>query len=461
MNDSPGFRVQNPTTNEIAETFETIGDEEVEQTLSRAEPAYRDWQAKSLEERADVVRRVGELFTERRDDLAEIIAEEMGKPVNEGREEAEYCGEIFGYFADNGPRFAADQEIPTESEGKAYIQRLPIGVLLGIMPWNFPYYQVARFAAPNLVLGNAILLKHAEICPRSARAIQQIMDDAGIPDGVYNNVFITHDQASEIIGDPRVQGVSLTGSERAGSTVAATAGQHLKKAVLELGGSDPYIILDTDDVKEAAQTAWETRMYNTGQACDSNKRMIVAGEVYDEFVEELVSLASAMEPGDPRDESPQVYSPLSSRSAAEKLEEQVEKAVSEGATLHVGGKLRDDSSAYFSPAVITGITPGSETYYEELFGPVAVVYQADSDDDAVRLANDSRYGLGGCVFSTDSQRAQAVAQRLEVGMASVNVPGGEGAELPFGGVKNSGYGRELGPLGMDEFVNKRMYFVSS
>ncbi len=455
-----GYRVQNPTTGEIVERYDTATDDDVTKALDNADNAYRSWREKTIEERAQIVKQVAALFTERKTELATIIADEMGKPMAEGVEEAEFCTEIFNYFADNGAELTADQEIKSISGGKAYIERLPVGVLLGIMPWNFPYYQVARFAAPNLVLGNTIVLKHAEICPRSALAIQQIMTDAGVPEGVYNNVFASHDQIATIIADPRVQGVSLTGSERAGSIIGALAGEHLTKAVLELGGSDPYVILDTDNVKEAAQTAWATRMYNTGQACNSNKRMIVMEDIYDEFVDELTQLARKMKPGSPSDEPGEVFTPLSSRSAAETLDQQVKQAVSEGATLLAGGELADGEGAYYSPAVITGVTPDMAVYSEELFGPVAVVYKVSSDEEALTLANDTPFGLGGAVFSTDKERAEKVARRLDVGMANVNTPAGEGAELPFGGVKRSGFGRELGPLGMEEFVNKRMYYVA-
>jgi len=455
---SAGYRVQNPATGEIVETFDTASQADVDTALDRAHTAYQSWREMPIEERGKIVKRVAELFTERKDELAQIIADEMGKPLPEGVEEAEYCTDIFNYFADNGPTLAADQEIPTFSEGKAYVERRPIGVLLGIMPWNFPYYQVARFAAPNFMLGNTIILKHAEICPRSAQAIQQIMDDAGVPAGVYNNLFASHDQIAEIIADPRVQGVSLTGSERAGSVVGALAGKHLKKAVLELGGSDPYVILDTDDVKEAAKTAWETRMYNTGQACNSNKRMIVMDDIYDEFVSELTSLAEGMQPGGPGDDYETTYTPLSSKEAADRLDAQVQQAVKDGATLRAGGTRGD--GAYYAPTVITDVTSDMEAYREELFGPVAVVYKVSSDEEALTLANDTDFGLGGAVFSKDKARAEKIAQQLDVGMSNVNTPAGEGAEVPFGGVKRSGFGRELGPLGMDEFVNKRMYYVA-
>lgn len=455
---SPSYRVQNPATGEVVEEFDSASSQEISSTLEKAHTAYQSWRKMSMAERKEIVHRVSVLFSERKNELAAIISEEMGKSVSEGIEEAEFSSEIFQYFADNAEELSTDQEIPTNASGRAFIERRPIGALLGIMPWNFPYYQVARFAAPNFMLGNTIILKHAEICPRSALEIQKIMDDAGVPEGVYNNVFASHDQVAEMIADPRIQGVSLTGSERAGAAVAALAGQHLKKAVLELGGSDPYVILDTDDVKASAKEAWETRLINTGQVCNANKRMIVMDDIYDEFVEELKALAENMYPGGPADESANSYTPLSSLDAADRLDKQIQQAVKDGATLHVGGERGE--AAYFSPAVITDVTSDMAAYREELFGPVAVVYRVSSDEEALALANDTEFGLGGAVFSRDEDRAQKIAQQLDVGMSNVNTFAGEGAEFPFGGVKRSGFGRELGPLGMDEFVNKRMYFVA-
>ncbi|MEA5455154.1 NAD-dependent succinate-semialdehyde dehydrogenase [Sinomonas sp. JGH33] len=456
----PGYRVLNPATGEVLETFPTATDVEIESAVAAATAAYASWKDTPITERAKVVARVAELFTERADELAKIITTEMGKPLSQSKGEAEFCTDIFNYFATEGPSLAADQEIKTFSGGRAVVQRLPIGPLLGIMPWNYPYYQVARFAAPNLMLGNTVILKHAENCPRSALAIQQIMDDAGVPAGAYVNVFASHAQIAALIADPRIQGVSLTGSERAGAIIGELAGKNLKKAVLELGGSDPYVILDAEDISDAAATAWATRMENTGQACNSNKRMIVLEDVFDGFVAELTARARDLTPGDPSVEADGTFAPLSSRAAAESLAAQVADAVEKGATLHAGGELADGPAAYFSPAVLTGVTPEMRAYREELFGPVAVVYKAKDDDEALRLANDTPYGLGGAVFSTDPERAARVASRLEVGMSNVNIPAAEGAEMPFGGVKRSGFGRELGPLGMDEFVNKRLFFVA-
>ncbi|MFB9311906.1 NAD-dependent succinate-semialdehyde dehydrogenase [Nocardioides plantarum] len=456
----PAYQVVNPATGKVVETFDHATDQEIESALAGAHAAYGVWRDVPIAERARTVTRIGELFAERRDELAAIATEEMGKPLGEAREEAEFCGQIFDYFATEGPGLAADQPITTFSGGQAMVQRLPIGPLLGIMPWNYPFYQIARFAAPNLMLGNTIVLKHAESVPRSALAVQQIMVDAGLPEGAYVNVFATFEQIEQVIGDPRIAGVSLTGSERAGSVVAAIAGKNLKKCVLELGGSDPYIVLDTDDAAGAADLAWDTRISNTGQACNSNKRMIVMQDVYDDFVARLTERAQGLRPGDPAEEAEGTFAPLSSRAAAELVAAQVDDAVSKGATLHAGGVLGEAPAAYYSPAVLTGVTEDMRAYREELFGPVAVVYAVSDDDEALTLANDSAYGLGGAVFSTDTERARGVAQRLEVGMSNVNTPAGEGAEVPFGGVKRSGFGRELGPLGMDEFVNKRMFYVA-
>ncbi|MEX5257230.1 NAD-dependent succinate-semialdehyde dehydrogenase [Kocuria arenosa] len=453
------YRSVNPATGRVLAEHPTATDAEVQEALAGADAAFRAWRAAPIEERAAVVARVGALFTERVEELATTITEEMGKPLAEAREEVEFCAEIFAYFAEQGPALAADQPITASGGGRAVIQKRPVGVLLGIMPWNYPYYQVARFAAPNLVLGNTILLKHAESCPRAALALQQLMDDAGVPAGAYRNVFASHDQVADIIADPRVQGVSLTGSERAGAKVAEIAGRNLKKVVLELGGSDPYVVLDTADVRESARAAFATRMGNTGQACNSNKRMIVMDDVYDEFVAELTRQAQSLTPGDPAADAPGTYAPLSSRAAAEGLARQIQEAVDAGATLHAGGRLLEGPGAYLEPTVLTGITPGMAAHHEELFGPVAVVYRVADDEQALALANDTPYGLGGAVFSTDPDRARRLAEGLDSGMAAVNAAEAEGAEMPFGGVKRSGYGRELGPLGMDEFVNKRLLYV--
>lgn len=452
------YAVTNPATGEVVETFDGTTDQEIQDAIAASKEAYADWSTQTFSYRAERLKKLADLLRANSRELAEVSCTEMGKPLEEMLEEIEFSADIIDYYADNGEKFAAEQQIPTQG-GNAVVRHLPIGPLLGIMPWNFPYYQVARFVGPNLMLGNTIVLKHAEICPKSALRFEVLTRQAGIPDGVYVNVFASHDQVSDIIADPRIQGISLTGSERAGAAVAAQAGEQLKKVVLELGGTDPYILLDTDDVAAAAKLAFTTRMVNTGQACNSNKRMIVMEDIYDEFVAELVKLAQEMRPTTWDNVEEGTYCPLSSRNAAEALRKQLDDAVAAGANLRVGGEL-SETGAYVSPAVITDIPRGSGPYYEEYFGPVAEVYKVSSDEEAIALANDSLYGLGGAVFSNDENRAKAVADRLEVGMANVNTPAGMGAELPFGGVKQSGYGRELGPEGMDEFVNKQLYYVA-
>ncbi|KAB1654301.1 NAD-dependent succinate-semialdehyde dehydrogenase [Pseudoclavibacter chungangensis] len=455
------YRVQNPATGEILESFENATDAQIEEVLASADSVYREWRERSVRERAAVVKRVAELFEERKDELARLIALEMGKSITESVEEVEFAASIIDYYAVYGPGLITDVEIPSTVPGKAFVQQLPVGALLGVMPWNFPYYQVARFAAPNLLLGNTIILKHAEICARSALTIQSIMEEAGVPVGGYQNVFASHEQIATIIADPRVQGVSLTGSERAGAIIGAQAGTHLKKCVLELGGIDPMVVLDAADVAAVAKQAWDFRVYNVGQVCNSNKRLIVMDELYDEFVAELTRLATGLEPGDQLELQEGQYVPLSTRQAAETVDAQVRKAVEAGATLVAGGVLSEGPGAYYSPAVLTGVPRDSESYGEEIFGPVATVYRVHSDEEALELANDCALGLGGSVFSTDEARAARVASRLEVGMAHVNTIAAEAAELPFGGVKRSGFGREMGPLGIGEFANKRLYFVSA
>jgi succinate-semialdehyde dehydrogenase / glutarate-semialdehyde dehydrogenase len=419
MTQTPPYQVTDPATGEVTETFPFATDAEVAEALAAATEAFTAWRLRPVAERAAVVKRIAQLFTERAADLAALITKEMGKRPAQGVGEAEFCTAIFDYYADNGPSLLADKPLP--GHDTARVEYRPVGPVLGVMPWNYPYYQVARFAAPNLIVGNPVILKHAENCPTSALAIAQIMKDAGVPDGVYVNLFATHEQIAAMIADPRLRGVSLTGSERAGTVVAETAGRNLKKVVLELGGSDPYI--------------------------------------YDDFVAALVKRAAAMTPRPAGDDSDEAYSPMVSRKAAENLLAQVQDAVSKGATLHVGGTLDDGKGAYFAPAVLTGVTPEMRAYREELFGPVAVVYKVSNDDEAVQLANVVDFGLGGAVWSADEERAVNVAEQLEVGMANVNTPAGEGADLPFGGTKRSGFGRELGPLGIDEFVNKRLFYV--
>ena len=459
MTNSATFKTINPATGEVLKEYPGISDDDVDTIAEKSREAFESWRKLSIAARAEKVSKLADLFEKNVEELATIMTKEMGKPLAEAREETEFSAEIFRYYADNGEQLAADQKVSEDDDTISYIQRRPVGPLLGIMPWNFPYYQIARFAAPNLVLGNTIMLKHAESCPESALAMQRMMDEAGIPEGVYQNIFATHEQISAFIAHPLVQGVSLTGSERAGAAIAEQAGKHLKKAVLELGGSDPYVILSTDDVKTAAQQAFAVRMENTGQACNSNKRIIVMDDLYDDFVKEMTTLASGLKPADPAEEADNTYAPLSSEKAVKTLMQQLDMAQEAGATIHTGGQ-RDDRPGFFvQPTVITDIPQGSDVYYEEFFGPVITIFKAESDEDALQLANDTQYGLGSAVFATDQDRAEAFAEQLEAGMVGTNTSPEESAEVPFGGVKRSGYGRELGPVGMDEFVNKRLMTI--
>lgn len=448
------YAVVNPATGETLRTYPTITDAELLDAIGRADTAHREWSAATnVAQRAALVRRVGELHTERRRELAEIITREMGKPIEAALGEVDFCVAIYDYYADSGERLMADEPIELlDGEGSAFVRRSSLGVLLGIMPWNYPYYQVARFAGPNLVIGNTILLKHAPQCPESAEAIERIYRDAGFPDGAYVNIYATNEQVAEAIADPRVRGVSLTGSERAGAAVAQVAGRNLKKVVLELGGSDPFILLATDDMDATVQAAVGARLENTGQACNAAKRFIVADELYDAFLERFTAALTAVRPEDPS--SPETtIGPLCSAIATERLADQVRRAVDQGATLVAGG---DHDGNFFSPTVLTDVTPDNDAYREEFFGPVAQVYRASSEEEAIRLANDTPFGLGSYVMTNDPEQALRVADRLEAGMVFINAVGLEGAELPFGGVKRSGFGRELGRFGADEFVNKKM-----
>jgi succinate-semialdehyde dehydrogenase/glutarate-semialdehyde dehydrogenase len=451
------YAVVNPATGETLATYDTFTDAQVEEALAMAADEYRDWSQRPVAERAELIRRVAQLHRERRDDLAAIIVREMGKPLAAAYAEVDFAADITEFYADNAERITADQPLEILGEGTAVIRKAPIGVLLGIMPWNFPYYQVARFAAPNLVIGNTILLKHAPQCPESAAAIEKMYLDAGLPTGAYVNVYATNDQAATIIADPRVQGVSVTGSERAGAAVAELAGRNLKKVALELGGSDPFILLSTDDLDAAISAAVDARLDNNGQSCNAPKRFIVVDGLYDAFLEKFTAAMKSQVVGDPFADDTTV-GPLSSQLAAERLAAQVDKAVEQGATLVTGG-TRD--GAYYAPTVLADVTPDMNVYREELFGPASVVYKVADEDEAVRLANDTSYGLGSYVFTTDPEQADRVANKIDAGMVYVNVTLADSPELPFGGVKRSGTSREMGLLAADEFVNKKLVRVGA
>ena len=452
------YQVVNPATGEVGKSYPETTDEQVQDVLARSDAAYRSWRTTPVTQRSAMLNRVADLYAERRDELAAIITREMGKPTREAKGEIHLVVSIYRYYAEQGPGLLADQPLSPQGGGTAVVRKDPVGPLLGIMPWNYPYYQVARFAAPNLMIGNTIILKHAPQCPESALAMEQIFAEAGLPADAYINVFATNEQVATMIADPRLVAVSVTGSERAGAAVAAEAGKNLKKVVLELGGSDPFIVLDTADVQAAVKAAVVGRMGNAGQACNAAKRLIVVDSVYDEFVEAFTAAMSSLTPGDPFDQSSD-FGPLSSERAAQGLVEQIDDAVQKGATLRTGGHRVEGPGAFVEATVLTDVTPEMRAYSEELFGPAAVVYRVADVDEAVELANSSAFGLGGVVFSQDHDQAMQVANRLETGMVWINSAQGSAADLPFGGTKRSGVGRELGEAGIDEFVNKKLVYT--
>ncbi|GCD93080.1 aldehyde dehydrogenase family protein [Embleya hyalina] len=438
------YTVTDPATGRVVATYPTATDAQVEAALAAAQEAADRARETTVGERAALLTEVAALHRERRAELAAGIVREMGKPPAEAEAEIDFCVDIYTYYAHNAARFLADEPIPLAAgQGEAVLRPSPVGVLLGIMPWNFPAYQVARFAAPNLAAGNTIVLKHAPQCPASAAALERIFTDAGFPFGAYVNVYATNEQIAGVIADPRVRGVSLTGSERAGAAVAELAGRHLKKVVLELGGSDPFVLLSTDDLDAVVECAVAARLDNTGQACNAAKRFVIAEDLYPDFVAGFTERLLAHSTG----------APLASAAAAEHLGRQVDAAVAQGATL-VGAGTRQ--GAYFPAAVLTGVTTRHDIARQELFGPVAMIFPAADEEEAIRIANDTPYGLGSYVFTTDPEQARRVADRMEAGMVFVNGVRGDGAELPFGGIKRSGFGRELGRLGMEEFVNKKL-----
>ncbi|WP_136090220.1 NAD-dependent succinate-semialdehyde dehydrogenase [Auritidibacter ignavus] len=450
------YAVTNPATGAVEKTYPTATDEQITEAVNLAAETFTSYGNTSFEQRAQWMHRVADLYEERLDQLCSIITREMGKPVRQAEFEVKISISIYRYYADHAAEFLADEELPVARGGQAKVQYDPVGVLLGIMPWNFPYYQVARFAGPNLMAGNTIVLKHAPQCPESAEVMEQIFHEAGFPAGAYVNIYASNEQiADRVIPDPRVQGVSLTGSDRAGAAVAETAGKHLKKVVLELGGNDPFIVLDREIVPQAVELAATSRFGNAGQACNAAKRLIVLEEFYDDFVEQLKTAVEQVQLGDPT-QPETAMGPMSSQQALENLDAQVRDAIDHGATAHVGGAPEDREGAWYPATLLTGLTPEMRAYSEELFGPVAMVYSVASEEEAIKLANDTPYGLTATVHSSDPARAAEVGNQIHTGQVFINETSTTAAELPFGGVKRSGFGRELGPYGIKEFVNVRL-----
>jgi succinate-semialdehyde dehydrogenase / glutarate-semialdehyde dehydrogenase len=447
------YAVVNPATGQQLQSYETISDLALEDAVSRAHNAFRDWSRNTTrEQRAKILGRVADTYVARREELAQIIVREMGKPLAQSLGEVDVCVQIYRYYAERIADMLKDEPIePLNGAGEAFVRRTPTGLLLGIMPWNFPYYQVARFAGPNLAAGNTVLLKHAPQCPQSAAAIEEIFHAAGIPQDAYINIYASHAQIASVIADPRLQGVSLTGSGRAGAQVAALAGRHLKKVVLELGGSNPFVVLKTDDLDAVVETAVGARTRNAGQVCAAAKRFIIAAEYYDDFVKKFGDALARIEPGDPT--SPQTsMGPLSSSAAADRLQAQIDQAIAHGANLVTSG---DRNGNFVRAGLLTDVTRDNPVYNDELFGPIAQVFRASSEAEAIEIANDTPYGLGAFVFTTDPEQAMRVSDEIEAGNVFVNAVGPASPELPLGGVKASGFGRELGRYGVEEFLNKK------
>ena len=453
------IRSINPYNNQVLKSFEEFSDERVDELVAGANAAFQSWRRTNFRERSEYLFRVVKEMQNRMQELAGLATLEMGKRIRESVGELKLSASIVEYYAANGERFLQPQKIDARY-GEAEIHYEPLGPLLGVMPWNFPYYQVVRFAAPNLMAGNVVLVKHSSNVPQTSIAIEQLFRGAGGIEGLYTNLLITSSKVGRIIEDPRIAGVSLTGSTDAGKAIAAKAGENLKKVVLELGGSDPFIVLDDANIEKAvAQAVW-SRMLNDGQQCTAAKRFIVSEKVADRFLSGFADALKKLQPGDPM--APETtLPPLSSESQAKTLEGQIDLAVSHGAKVLLGGRRIDRPGAFLEPTILTEVRPDSPAYREEFFGPVALFFRAKDDAEAVRLANDTPFGLGGAVYTENLERGRRVAAEVESGMVWVNHPTLSSPELPFGGIKNSGFGRELSSLGITEFVNKKLVRLTS
>ncbi|RNL56050.1 NAD-dependent succinate-semialdehyde dehydrogenase [Pedobacter jejuensis] len=449
----------NPFNNQVIKSYEEMTPDAVEIAISIADETFQYWRKTTFTERANLLHKVANLMRKQKDILAKLITLEMGKLLAQSYGEIDLSADIIDYYAENAETFLEDQRLEPEF-GEAYIKSTPIGVLLGVEPWNFPFYQVARFAAPNIMAGNVVVVKHASNVPQCALAIHRLFEEAGAPNGVYTNLFLSGSRIDEVVADVRIKGVSLTGSEAAGASIAAAAGKALKKSVLELGGSDAFIVLADADIDQSVDWAVIGRMNNTGQCCVAAKRIIVVEEVADEFLAKFKAKMSGLKVGGPMDSDTQL-GPLSSEGAVINLIEQVQRSVSAGAKVLLGGKLIDRQGAFIEATILGDIKPGMAAYHEELFGPVAAFYRVKDEQAAIDLANDSLFGLGGSIFTSDIEKGKRLAEQIDTGMVFINHPTWTQADLPFGGTKGSGYGRELSSLGIQEFVNKKLIRVSA
>ena len=454
------YQSTNPYNQKVLQTFDQIDDAGLQSKLAQASNCYEnDWRHKSFAERATVLARAAAILRERPQEFAELATLEMGKLIRQSEGEVALSAAILDYYAEHAERFLAPEKIATP-RGEAMVESSPIGVLFGVEPWNYPYYQIVRFAAPNLMAGNVVMVKHASSVPQCALAFERLMSEAGAPPGAYTNLFISKDQVARVIDDSRIRAVALTGSEAAGAVVAARAGQNLKKTTMELGGSDAFIVLEDADLDKAVKHAISGRMSNSGQACTASKRFIVVDALADSFLEKFQAALQNFKPGDPMNKDT-TLAPLSSSEALKNLLAQVEGAVASGARLLAGGqRIAGEAGAFMQPTILADIDKSNPAYMQEFFGPVALFFRVADEDAAVALANDSPFGLGGSVFTRDIERGKRVARRIDTGMVFINSGAASSPELPFGGVKNSGYGRELSGAGIQEFVNKKLIRVS-
>lgn len=452
------YQTTNPFNATVCATFPELDAAALEARLAAAATCYSQWRTTSFAHRAAVLTKAAALLRERSDEFASLITLEMGKLIAQSRGEVALSAAILDYYAQHAEQFLAPETLTTTS-GSAVVESAPIGVLFGVEPWNYPYYQLVRFAAPNLMAGNVIMVKHASNVPQCALAFEQLMRDAGAPEGAYTNLFISKDQVAQVIDDARIRGVALTGSEAAGAVVAGRAGQNLKKTTMELGGSDAFIVLEDADVAMAIKGAVAGRMGNSGQACTASKRFIVVDALADQFLEQFTAALEKFSPGDPFDPAT-TLAPLSSEDALLKLLEQVNGAVASGARVVLGGNRSDHAGAFMAPTILTDIAATNPAYKEEFFGPVALFFRVPDEAAAILLANDSPFGLGGSVYTTDIERGKRVASQIETGMMFINRPASSSPDLPFGGIKNSGYGRELSGAGIQEFVNKKLIRIA-
>lgn len=452
------FAVTNPNTGEVEKTFESLKVEEIPGVIDTAHEAFLDWRGRSFAERGKILNAFADLFEADAEKLADIVGHEMGKPKPQTVAEVKKVAATARWYAEHSEEFLRDQKLPVSDDVETYVKHEPLGVLLSIMPWNFPYNQLARFALPNLMVGNTILMKQAAICPESSQALQDYLERAGLPKGVYTNIYLNSSDAEEVLKDPRVKGFSLTGSEKAGSSVAGIAAKYCKRSVLELGGNDPLVVLDTDDVAALAEKAVTLRLTNAGQVCTSPKRFIVVEDLYEDFVAAAKDVVENYVVGD-YDAPDTQMGPMSSESARDETVERIAQAVEDGATLLTGGQKLDRPGWFMSPALLTDVDPDSDMGCNELFGPAVVVYRVKDEDEAVELANHSRYGLMGSVWSQDVERARRVGDRINVGMLQINAHMESGPEYPFGGVDLSGYGREGAQWALYGFTNDKTYRV--